>query len=381
MTIPYLDNAATTPADPRVIDKMLTMLGPDTTFGNPSSGTHQYGFMAQEAVTQARGHVADLLHADAREIVFTSGATEAINLAIKGVAEQCPGGHIVTSAIEHPAVLDTCEVLAGRGHEITYVEPRADGTVPAEAVGEAIRSDTCLVSVMHANNETGVINDIAGIARNCRSRDVIFHTDAVQSFGKLALDMRETPADLVSVSAHKMYGPKGIGALYVRRRPGLRVSAQIHGGDQEHGMRSGTLAGHQIAGFGEACRIARTDMEADNARIGALRDQLEQGLSAIDGLHVNGTAAKLPGHLNVSVNGIKGELLFTALAQQLALSNGSACTSAKMTPSHVLKAMGLPDELVGTAVRFSLGRFTSGDDINEAISRFTTVVHRLQGTK
>lgn len=379
MDVPYLDNAATTAVDPRVVQAMLGMLGPEATFGNPASSTHVHGSAAREAVAKARAQLAALLNADPREIVFTSGATEANNLALKGVAARHPGGHIVTSAIEHRAVLDPCTQLQRQGHEITYVPPLADGRVAPEVVQNAIRPETCLVSVMHANNETGVINDIAAIAAYCREQGVIVHTDAAQTLGKLALDMQTLPVDLVSVCAHKMNGPKGVGALYIRRRPGLRLAAQIHGGNQEGGVRSGTLPGHQLVGFGTACAIAADEKAADNARIRALRDQLEQALSArIQGLQINGTAERLPGHLNVAIPGSRSELLLAALAPQLAIATGSACTSALREPSHVLKAMGLPDELAYASVRFSLGRLTHGGDIDTAIQRFTSVVHRLQ---
>lgn len=380
MDAPYLDNAATTPVDPRVVESMLTMLGPEATFGNPASSSHVHGASAREAVDHARAQLAGLLNADAREIVFTSGATEADNLALKGVAEQHPGGHIVTSAIEHRAVLDSCEHLQRQGFAVTYVEPLADGCVPVETVQKAIRPDTCLVSVMHANNETGVVNDIAAIAAHCREQGIIFHIDAAQTLGKLALDVQTIPADLISVSAHKMNGPKGVGALYVRRRAGLELAAQIHGGNHEGGLRSGTLPSHQIVGFGTACAIASENMTADNARIRAMRDQLEQALAThIEGLQINGTADRLPGHLNVAIPGIKSELLLTALAPQLAISSGSACTSTSREPSHVLKAMGLPDALAHASVRFSVGRLNTDDDIATAVDRFLTVTARLQG--
>lgn len=378
MVVPYLDNAATTAADPRVVDTMRAMLGSEGTFGNAASSTHAYGAAARREVAAAREQVANLLHADPREVVFTSGATEADNLALKGVAEQYPRGHIVTSAIEHRAVLDTCAYLARRGHEVTCVAPTADGSVAVDAVADAIRPDTCVVSIMHANNEVGVINDIDALAHLCLDRRLIFHSDATQTFGKLTLDTRQTPVDLISVSAHKMHGPKGVGALYVRRRPGLAISPQIHGGNQERGLRSGTLPNHQLAGFGEACRIAGEGMESDNKRVGRLRDRLEAALSSVRDLRVNGTGRRLPGHLNVAVGGVNGEILLGALAQQVAVSSGSACTSASMTPSHVLKAMGLSDELAHASVRFSLGRFTTEQDIDTAITSFKTIVERLQ---
>lgn len=378
MNVPYLDYAATTPVDPRVIAKMVAMLGPDAQFGNPASRSHRYGWQAAEAVEQARHQVADLLGADSREIVFTSGATESNNLAIKGVAQQNPGGHIVTSAIEHKAVLDPCRHLEQYGHAVSYVPPLADGRVDCAAIEAAIKDTTCLVSVMHANNETGVINDIAALAGFCRERGIALHTDAAQTVGKLALDVRTLDVDLISVSAHKFYGPKGVGALYVRRRPGLALAAQIHGGGHERGLRSGTLASHQIVGLGEACAVAAADRDSDNTRISSLRARLWDGLRVVGGIRINGTAeARLPGHLNIAIEGVKGELLLNALGQ-VAVSNGSACTSATMTPSHVLKAMGLSDALAHASLRFSLGRFTTVADVDTAVERVAAVVDRLR---
>lgn len=377
MKVIYLDNAATTPVDPRVIEKMVAMLGPDGTFGNPASRSHVYGWLAEEAVENARHQVADLLHADPREIVFTSGATESDNLAIKGVAERHPGGHIITSAIEHKAVLDTCHSLEQQGHPVTYVAPLPDGRAHLDAIMAAVQGNTCLISVMHANNETGVINELVELGHFCREHGITLHTDAAQTTGKLALDTTTLPVDLISISAHKLYGPKGAGVLYVRRRPGLELAAQMHGGGHERGLRSGTLASHQIVGLGEACAIAMTEQTTDNARIAALRDRLWQGMQELGDVSLNGTAARLPGHLNVAFAGVKGELLLTALGQ-IAVSSGSACNSATMAPSYVLKAMGLTDTLAHASLRFSLGRFTTDADIDTALSHLLPVIRRLR---
>ncbi len=372
----YLDYAATTPVDPRVIEAMTQMLGPDATFGNPASRSHLYGWLAEEAVENARHQAADLLHADPREIIFTSGATEADNLAIKGVAETHPNGHIIVNAIEHKAVLDPCHYLQEKGYDITFVPPLADGRADVDAIKAAVKNTTCLISVMHANNETGVINDIADLANFCRNSDIIFHTDAAQTAGKIPLNTQQIPVDLISLSAHKLYGPKGIGLLYVRRRPGLDLAPQIHGGGHERGLRSGTLASHQIVGLGKACELA-AELFDDNQRIAALRDRLWDGLQKLDGVHLNGTANKLPGHLNVGFDGVSGELLLSALGQ-LAVSTGSACNSATMAPSFVLKAMGVDDQRALASLRFSLGRFTTQDEVNFAIEQVTSVVQRLQ---
>ncbi|MDX1804503.1 MAG: IscS subfamily cysteine desulfurase [Alcanivorax sp.] len=374
----YLDYAATTPVDPAVADLMIRFLGPEGTFANPASRSHLYGWLAEEAVENARRQVADALNADPREIVWTSGATEANNLALKGVLESRGGGHIITSATEHKAVLDACGWLEKQGHAVTYLTPSADGRIAPQAVAEALRDDTVLVSVMHANNETGVINDIAAMGALCRERDVLFHTDAAQSAGKLALDVRELPVDLVSVCAHKLYGPKGIGALYVRRAPGVKVAAQIHGGGHERGMRSGTLASHQIVGMGEAFALAIRQREQEGARIAALRDRLWAGIAVQGGVSINGgEAPRLPGHLNVAFEGVDGEMLMTAL-NQVAVSSGSACTSASLEPSYVLRAMGVPDALAHGSIRFSVGRFTAEEDIDRAIEHIGDVLPRLR---
>lgn len=375
--IPYFDYAATTPIDPRVIDRMLPLMGPDGTFGNPAS-VHVYGAGASAAVETARGEIAALLHAEAREIVFTSGATESDNLALKGVAAASPGAHIVATAIEHKAVLDTCTFLENAGHAVTYVAPNAGGRVTVEAVAAALRPNTCLVSVMHANNETGAVNDIAAIGALCRERGVVFHSDAAQSFGKLPLDVRSVPVDLLSLTAHKIYGPKGIGALYVRRRGGPRLVAQMHGGGHEHGLRSGTLASHQIAGFGAACMLMERGRAAEGSRLATLRDRLWDGVSRSGDVLRNGTGAMLPGHLNITVEGVSGELLLRAVSSAMAVSSGAACTAASVEPSHVLTAMGRSLEQARASLRFSLGRFNNETEVDAAVIRFTDIVRRLR---
>lgn len=374
----YLDYAATTPVDARVAAKMAECLALDGTFGNPASTSHAYGWDAAELVEEARAEVAALIGADPREIVLTSGATESDNLAIKGVAEARRGGHLVTTAYEHKAVLDTVRHLQANGFGATYVDPQPDGVVPLERIAAALRPDTVLVSVMHANNEVGTVNDIAAIGRLCRDRGIVFHTDAAQSAGKVDIDVDRDATDLVSISGHKIYGPKGIGALYVRREPPLRVAAQIHGGGHERGMRSGTLATHQIVGLGEACRIAGAEMAAENARIAKLRDRLWSHLRQIPRSSLNGTlAARLPGNLNVGFGGVDGETLLMAL-DEVAVSSGSACTSATVEPSHVLRAMAVPDALAASSLRFTVGRYTSAEDVDFAGRRVAEVVQALQ---
>lgn len=374
----YLDYAATTPVDPRVVEVMVHHLGPDAIFGNPASRSHLYGWLAEEAVENARRQVADALHADPREIVWTSGATEADNLAVKGVVEQRGGGHVITSMTEHKALLDPCHWLERQGlARVTYLQPATDGRVDPADVKAALREDTVLVSIMHANNETGVINDIRAIGALCRDAGVLFHTDAAQTAGKLPLDVRDLPVDLLSLSAHKIYGPKGVGALYVRRHPDVQVAAQIHGGGHERNMRSGTLATHQIAGFGEALAMAVAQRDEEQARIAGLRDRLWQAIESLGGVHLNGDGApRLAGHLNVAFEGVNGEMLLTALSE-VAVSTGSACTSASLEPSYVLKAMGLPDELAHSAIRISLGRFTSEADVERAADNIRDAVSRL----
>ena len=376
----YLDYSATTPVDPRVAQKMSDCLLTDGNFGNPASRSHVYGWLAEEAVEEARTQVAKLLNCDPREIVWTSGATESDNLAIKGVAEASGKSrrHIVTSMIEHKAVLDTCAYLETKGYEVTYLQPGTSGIVEPEQVAAVLRPDTLLVSLMHVNNEIGVINDIAAIGNVCRAANVLFHVDAAQSAGKVSVDLAAMQIDLMSLSGHKMYGPKGIGALYVRRLPPVRIAPQMHGGGHERGMRSGTLATHQIVGMGEAARILRECMNTENARIATLRNRLWSHLNQMDGVSVNGDLERrLPGNLNVAFAGIDGETLMIAL-DDIAVSTGSACTSATVEPSYVLRALGVPDELAHASLRFTVGRFTTEEDIDRASRRVIEVVERLR---
>ncbi len=376
----YLDYSATTPVDPRVAQKMSDCLLTDGNFGNPASRSHVYGWLAEEAVEEARTQVAKLLNCDPREIVWTSGATESDNLAIKGVAEANGKSrrHIVTSMIEHKAVLDTCAYLETKGYDVTYLQPGPSGIVEPEQVAAALQSDTLLVSLMHVNNEIGVINDIAAIGEVCRAAGVLFHVDAAQSAGKVPVDLATMKVDLMSLSAHKMYGPKGVGALYVRRLPPVRLAPQIHGGGHERGMRSGTLATHQIVGMGEAARILRECMDTENVRIATLRNRLWSHLKQMDGVSVNGDLdRRLPGNLNVAFAGIDGETLMIAL-DDIAVSTGSACTSATVEPSYVLRALGVPDDLAHASLRFTVGRFTTEDDIDRAARRVVEVVERLR---
>ncbi len=376
----YLDYAATTPVDPRAAEKMLHYLTPDGVFGNPASRSHSFGWQAEAAVEEGRRQVAALINADPREIVWTSGATESDNLAIKGCAHfnQDRGRHIVTSRIEHKAVLDSCRELERQGWAVTYLDPDGDGLTTPQAVADAIRDDTVLVSIMHVNNEIGVINDISAIGEVCRERGVFFHVDAAQSAGKVAIDLAATKVDLMSFSAHKIYGPKGIGALYVRRKPRVHIEAQIHGGGHERGMRSGTLPVHQIVAMGEAFRIAREEMDAEEARILELRKRLWEGLGSLEEVRVNGSLSqRVPGNLNVSFAYVEGESLIMAL-KDLAVSSGSACTSASLEPSYVLRALGLDDELAHSAIRFSIGRFTSEEEIAYTIELVKSAVTRLR---
>ncbi|QYJ96246.1 IscS subfamily cysteine desulfurase [Shewanella rhizosphaerae] len=376
----YLDYAATTPVDPRVAEKMMQYMTMDGIFGNPASRSHRYGWQAEEAVDIARNQVAELINADPREIVFTSGATESDNLAIKGVAHfyHKKGKHIITSKTEHKAVLDTCRQLEREGFEVTYLEPESNGIIPIEKLEAAMREDTILLSLMHVNNEIGVIHDIDAIGELCRAKKVIFHVDAAQSAGKLPIDLQQSKVDLMSISAHKMYGPKGIGALYVRRKPRIRLEATMHGGGHERGMRSGTLATHQIVGMGEAAAIAKADMESDNARIRRLRDRLWDGIKHIEETYINGDAEqRYCGSLNVSFNFVEGESLMMAL-KDLAVSSGSACTSASLEPSYVLRALGLDDEMAHSSIRFSIGRFTTEEEIDHAIETITKSIGQLR---
>ncbi|GIX30439.1 MAG: cysteine desulfurase IscS [Porticoccaceae bacterium] len=379
----YLDYAATTPVDPRVAEKMSGFLTRDGEFGNPASRAHSYGWRAEAAVEEARQQVAALIGADPREIVWTSGATEANNLALKGCAwaRRSVGRHLVVSAVEHKAVLDPCRWLEKQGFEVTYVPPRADGTVAPEAVAEALRPDTVLVSVMHVNNETGAVNDIAAIGALCRERGVPFHSDAAQSAGKLPIDLRKLPVDLMSLSAHKIYGPKGIGALYVRRRPPLPLEPLLHGGGQERGLRAGTLPVHQIVGMGEAFAIAAAEGAAEQQRIGRLAERLVEGLVALDGVRLNGSRTqRLPNICNFSFADVEGETLLVAL-KDLAVSTGSACTSASLEPSHVLRAMGVPEELAHSSIRISLGRYTTEEEVEAAVAAIARALAALRRGK
>jgi cysteine desulfurase len=376
----YLDYLATTPVDPRVVEKMVQCLSMDGNFGNPASRSHIYGWKAEEAVENARRQVADLLNCDPREIVWTSGATEADNLALKGVAHfhRERGRHIVTSAIEHNAVLDSCRQLQREGFEVTYLTPGRDGLVPPESVAAALRPDTILASIMYANNELGTLNDIAAIGRITREAGVLFHSDAAQSAGKVPIDLSAWDVDLLSLSAHKIYGPKGMGALFVRRQPRVALEAQMHGGGHERGMRSGTLATHQIVGMGEAARIAMESMQAEAVRLDALRRQFWDGIGDLGDVCINGHPdQRLPGAINISVGGVEGEVLLMSL-KDLAISTGSACTSASIEPSHVLRAIGLPDELAHSALRFSFGRYTSAADVDAAVAQLRHAVQKLR---
>ena len=376
----YFDYASTTPVDPRVAEKMSECLSTEGKFGNPASRSHKYGWEAEEAIEVARRQVADLIGSDPREIVWTSGATESDNLAIKGVAYfyKSRGKHIVTSKIEHKAVLDTCRHLEREGFEVTYLEPDQDGLISPEDVRSAIREDTTIVSIMHANNEIGVINDIASIGEICRERGVFYHVDAAQSAGKIEIDVEAMKIDLMSLSAHKMYGPKGVGALYVRRKPRVRLEAQMHGGGHERGMRSGTLPTHQLVGMGEACSIAKAEMEEEQARLLKLRKRLWNGLKDIEEVYVSGDMEqRLPGLINMSFNYVEGESLIMSLPD-LAISSGSACTSASLEPSYVLRALGLNDELAHSSLRFSVGRFTDESDVDQAIDSVKKAVEKLR---
>jgi cysteine desulfurase len=376
----YFDYLATTPVDPRVVEQMVHCLSIEGNFGNPASRSHLYGWKAEEAVENARRQVADLINADPREIVWTSGATESDNLAIKGVAHfyHKQGKHIVTSKIEHKAVLDTCRQLEREGYAVTYLDPDSSGLISPEAVAAALRDDTILVSIMHANNEIGTINDIAGIGEVTRAAGVLFHVDAAQSAGKVAIDMEQMKVDLLSMSGHKMYGPKGIGALYVRRKPRVRLEAQMHGGGHERGMRSGTLATHQIVGMGEAARIAHEGMAEEASRLKALRQRFWEGIQDIEEVHLNGDDVhRLPGVLNISIAFVEGESLIMSL-KDVAVSSGSACTSASLEPSYVLRALGLSDELAHSSLRFSFGRFTTEANVDAAVAQLRTAVDKLR---
>ena len=374
----YLDYSATTPVDPRVVDKMVPWLFEH--FGNPASRSHAYGWEAEEAVERARDQVAALVNADPREIIWTSGATESDNLAIKGAAGFYAerGKHIITVKTEHKAVLDPCREMERHGFEVTYLNVQENGLIDLEAFTAAIRPDTVLVSVMYVNNEIGVIQDIEAIGEICRSKNIIFHVDAAQATGKVTIDLQKLKVDLMSFCAHKTYGPKGIGALYVRRKPRVRIEAQMHGGGHERGFRSGTLPTHQIVGMGECFHLAQLEMATENERIRMLRDRLWSGLSQIEEVYLNGDLERrIPHNLNVSFNYVEGESLIMAI-KELAVSSGSACTSASLEPSYVLRALGRNDELAHSSIRFTIGRFTTEQEIDFAVNLLKMRVGKLR---
>ncbi|PWQ97045.1 IscS subfamily cysteine desulfurase [Leucothrix pacifica] len=376
----YMDYSATTPVDPRVAEKMMNCLTLDGVFGNPASRSHAHGWAAEDLVKEAREEVAKLINADSREIVWTSGATESNNLAIKGAAHfnERRGKHIVTMKTEHKAVLDTCRQLEREGYEVTYLDPMSNGLLDLKVFEDALRDDTTVVSIMHVNNETGVIQDIAAIGEICRDRKIVFHVDAAQSAGKVPVDVEAMKVDLMSFSAHKAYGPKGIGALFVRRKPRVRIEAQMHGGGHERGMRSGTLPTHQIVGMGEAFKIAREEMATENERIRMLRDRLYDGFKDMEEVYVNGDFDhRIAGNLNISFNFVEGESLMMSLSD-VAVSSGSACTSASLEPSYVLRALGRSDELAHSSLRFTIGRFTTTEDVDLAISQTRAAVEKLR---
>ncbi len=376
----YLDYSATTPVDPRVATKMAECLTAEGNFGNPASRSHSFGWVAEEAVDIARNQIADLVNADPREIVFTSGATESNNLAIKGAANFYgkKNKHIITLKTEHKAVLDTCRQLEREGFEVTYMDPEPNGLLDLDKLKATIRPDTVLVSVMHVNNEIGVIQDLASIGEICRERKILFHVDAAQSTGKVPIDLQVLKVDLMSFSAHKTYGPKGIGALYVSRKPRVRLEAQMHGGGHERGMRSGTMATHQIVGMGEAFRIAKEDMGAENERLLMLRNRLWNGVKDMEAVYLNGDLeSRIAGNLNVSFAYVEGESLIMAL-KDMAVSSGSACTSASLEPSYVLRALGLNDELAHSSIRFTMGRFTTEAEIDYVIGVIRNAIKKLR---
>ena len=374
----YLDYSSTTPIDPRVADKMIPYLREQ--FGNPASRSHMYGWEAEKAVEEAREHVAALVNADSREIIWTSGATEGNNLAIKGAAHfyKTKGKHIITVKTEHKAVLDTVRELERQGFEATYLQPGDNGLITIEQLKEAIRPDTILVSVMWVNTEIGVIQPMDEIGELCRSKGIIFHSDAAQATGKTLINLEKTKVDLVTFTAHKTYGPKGVGALYVRRKPRVRIEAQMHGGGHERGLRSGTLATHQIVGMGEAFRIAKEEMAIEIPRMQALRDRLAKGLQEIEEVYVNGDMQhRVPHNLNISFNYVEGESLIMAI-KGIAVSSGSACTSASLEPSYVLRALGRSDELAHSSIRFTFGRFTTEEDVDFTIDLLKKKVQKLR---
>ena len=379
MTMPiYMDYSATTPVDPRVAEKMIPFITED--FGNPASRSHPYGWTAEKAVENARKEVAKLVNADPREIIWTSGATESNNLAIKGASNfySSKGKHIITMATEHKAVIDAVREMERLGYETTFLVPEPNGLVDIEKFKAALRPDTVLATIMLVNNEIGVVQDIEGLGNICRENKIIFHVDAAQATGKVAIDLEKLPVDLMSFSAHKTYGPKGVGALYVRRKPRIRIEAQMHGGGHERGMRSGTLATHQIVGMGEAFRIAREEMQEENARIEKLQKRLLDGLTEIDETYINGDLDKrVPHNLNISFNYVEGESLIMAI-KGIAVSSGSACTSASLEPSYVLRALGRSDELAHSSIRFSIGRFTTEKDVDYTIELLKEKIGKLR---
>ena len=379
MTMPiYMDYSATTPVDPRVAEKMIPFITED--FGNPASRSHPYGWTAEKAVENARKEVAKLVNADPREIIWTSGATESNNLAIKGASNfySSKGKHIITMATEHKAVIDAVREMERLGYETTFMVPEPNGLVDIEKFKAALRPDTVLATIMLVNNEIGVVQDIEGLGNICRENKIIFHVDAAQATGKVAIDLEKLPVDLMSFSAHKTYGPKGVGALYVRRKPRIRIEAQMHGGGHERGMRSGTLATHQIVGMGEAFRIAREEMQEENARIEKLQKRLLDGLTEIDETYINGDLDKrVPHNLNISFNYVEGESLIMAI-KGIAVSSGSACTSASLEPSYVLRALGRSDELAHSSIRFSIGRFTTEKDVDYTIELLKEKIGKLR---
>ena len=380
VTPTYMDYSATTPVDKRVAEKMARYLTMEGDFGNPASRSHYYGWQAEKAVDEARAQVASLVGADPREIVWTSGATESDNLAIKGIAHfyHKRGKHIITLKTEHKAVLDTCRQLEREGFEVTYLEPLSNGLLDINVFKDAIREDTILASIMHVNNEIGVIQDIQSIGDVCREHKIFFHVDAAQSAGKISIDLASLPVDLMSFSAHKIYGPKGMGALYVSRKPRVRLEAQIHGGGHERGMRSGTLATHQIVGMGEAFAIAKAEMLEEGKKIKQLRERLLEGFSDMEEVVINGDIEqRVPGNLNISFNYVEGESLMMAISD-VAVSSGSACTSASLEPSYVLRALGLSDELAHSSIRFSIGRYTTEKDVDDAIRLVREKVEKLR---
>ena len=376
----YFDYASTTPVDQRVIDKMKDCLSLDGNFGNPGSRSHAFGWQAEELVEEARINVSTLVNCDPREIIWTSGATESDNLAIKGAANfyKEKGNHIITSKIEHKAVLDTCRQLESEGFEVTYLDPNENGEISIESIEENIREETTLVSLMHINNEIGVVNDIEKIGELCRNKGIIFHVDAAQSAGKIEIDLSQLKVDLMSFSAHKIYGPKGIGALFVRRRPRIRLQPLFHGGGQERGIRAGTLPTHQIVGMGEAFKLSQTEIQSDLSKISSYRDILWNGLSEMEEIYVNGSIDNgYPGIFNLSFNYVEGESLIMAL-KNIAVSSGAACTSASLEPSYVLRALGRPDELAHSSIRFSFGRFTKEEEVKSTVKLVQESVAQLR---